>query len=122
MKHKTVINNKVTAEELNSLPDKRIIAIKNLNEPEEGICKFCGERMIWRDMHSENFNNGEPDQQDDGYWEHECDRDVLQEREKVLIDIILVDGRIKGMSSMSEHPYYPELIALQDKLYKPKEE
>ena len=103
---------------------KKIIAIKNLDEPAECICPFCGKVRIWRDMGEHlSVSGGNLGQEDlDGFWDHECDKEVLQEREKVLIDIILVDGRIKGMSSMSEHPYYPELIALQDKLYKPEEE
>ena len=100
---------------------KRIIATQGLHGEREGICELCGAVMIWRDMYSENFNNGEPDQQDDGYWEHECARDVLLKRELGLIEFIQTNARIKGMSSMVEHPKYSLLISIQDKLYKPEE-
>ena len=103
---------------------KKIIAVKNLNEPEEGICKFCGERMIWRDMGEiMNVSAGELVQEDlVGFWDHKCDRDVLQERELGLIDFIQTNARINGMSSMVEHPKYSLLISIQDKLYRPEEE
>ena len=77
--------------------------------------------MIWRDIFSEGFVVGDYEQREGGYWEHECDREALQERELGLIDYISTNATILGMSSMSEHPRYPELIALQDKLYKPEE-
>lgn len=101
---------------------KKIIAIKNLNEPEEGICKFCGERMIWRDMFSEGFVVGDYEQREGGFWDHKCDRKALQERELGLIDFIQTNARIEGMSSMTEHPKYSLLISVQDKLYRPEEE
>ena len=103
---------------------KKIIAIKNLNEPEEGICPLCGARMIWRDMgESHEVTAGHYNQVDHGgYWEHECNREVLQKRELDLIEYISVNARINGMTSMIEHPKYELLIAIQDKLYKPKEQ
>ena len=118
------MKHKVTAEELNSLPGKRIIAIKNLNEPEEGICQFCGERMIWRDLGEQHeVTAGHYNQTDNGgLWDHKCDRKKLQKRELGLIDFIQTNARINGMSSMVEHPRYQELIDLQDKLYRPEEE
>ena len=49
-------------------------------------------------------------------------RKELQAREIWLIDLIEREGERDGLLSMAEHPRYPELIALQNKLYKPEEE
>ena len=103
---------------------KRIIAVKNLNEPAECICSLCGKVRIWRDMGEHlSVSGGNLSQEDlGGFWDHECDRKVLQERELGLIEYISVNARINGMSSMVEHPKYSLLISIQDKLYKPKEQ
>ena len=102
---------------------KRIIATQGLDGEREGICKFCGERMIWRDNgvgqaitagHYNQIDNG-------GFWDHKCDRKKLEKRELGLIDFIQTNARINGMSSMVEHPRYQELIDLQDKLYRPED-
>ena len=102
----------------------RIIEVQHDNGELEGICKLCGQRMIWRDMGEHpSVSAGNLVQEDlGGFWEHECDLKVLAERERGLIKYISVNARINGMTSMVEHPKYSLLIAIQDKLYESKEE
>jgi len=103
---------------------KRIIEVQHNDGEREGICQFCGERMIWRDLGEQHeVTAGHYNQTDNGgFWDHKCDRDVLEKRELGLIDFIITNARINGMTSMVEHPRYQELIDLQDKLYRPEEE
>lgn len=104
---------------------KKMLAVQHADGTREGICPKCDSVMKFTTTGSMHFGRGEVWDDIEEYFvcpacgyqtDQQEDLQELQEKETLLIDLILDEGKRDGLFSMAEHPRYQELVELQERI------